>query len=190
MTAPLLVVGFGPFESVHDNPSGRLALAVDGARIRGHAVVGAEVPVSYRRGPEEALALVRRHRPALVLAMGVSGRPRATVERLARNVVGERPDVDGFCPASLGPGPERLATSLPVEGLAAAMGADPSDDAGTFVCNALYYRLLQEGGVPAVFVHVPPGGVSPATLRAGLSFLAERLPRATPIDGGDRVRSA
>jgi len=38
-----------------------------------------------------------------------------------------------------------------------------SEDAGTYVCNALFYRVmffLADSGVPAGFIHLPPAGDS------------------------------
>jgi pyroglutamyl-peptidase len=43
-----------------------------------------------------------------------------------------------------------------VEALASrGIDAERSDDAGGYVCNDLYYRLLHVLRVPALFVHVP-----------------------------------
>ena len=57
-----------------------------------------------------------------------------------------------------------LQTSLPVEEITkslTSMGHPvmPSDDAGRFVCNYVYYhslRFAEEQGIKSLFVHVPP----------------------------------
>jgi len=56
-----------------------------------------------------------------------------------------------------------LQSSLPVNDIAktlAKMGYEvvPSDDAGRFVCNYVYYhslRFAEEHGIKSLFVHVP-----------------------------------
>ena len=51
-----LVTGFGPFLDVSDNPSGRIARAVNGARVDGLALHGLELPVRFLDGPARAVA--------------------------------------------------------------------------------------------------------------------------------------
>ena len=53
----VLVTGFGAFLDVDDNPSGRVARAVDGAEIEGLRIVGVTLPVRYQEGPRQAVAL-------------------------------------------------------------------------------------------------------------------------------------
>lgn len=56
-----------------------------------------------------------------------------------------------------------MQTSLPVEEITKAlakMGYEvmPSDDAGRFVCNYVYYhslRFAEQNGIKSLFVHVP-----------------------------------
>ena len=70
---------------VDDNPSGALAKLVDGRRVAGETVVGAVLPVSYARGPDEALRRAALLRPKLVVGLGVATkRGKVTVEKLGR----------------------------------------------------------------------------------------------------------
>lgn len=161
MSAPsravVLVTGFGPFLQVNDNPSGRLAQVLNGRRAGGHTVVGRALPVSYGPGLARALALTRRLAPRLVIGLGVHRGDGVQVERVGYNRTGDRPDVDGVCPADLGPGPDALVTPLDVEHLARCLGASVSSDAGQYLCNAWLYTVLRDASCPGVFIHIPPG---------------------------------
>ncbi|RWW57642.1 hypothetical protein BHE74_00035552 [Ensete ventricosum] len=102
------------------------------------------------------------------LHLGVnSGATRFTVENQAVNEATFRcPDEMGWKPqiAMLMSFPsELLQTSLPVNEIVKAlskMGYNimPSDDAGRFVCNFVYYHSLlfaEQNGIKSLFVHVP-----------------------------------
>ena len=118
-------------------------------------------------------AAIREHRPELVIAVGLAeGRTAITPERIAINVEDARiADNAGAQPvdAPVVPGgPDAHLTRLPVKEIVAAIAAAGipaalSDSAGTFVCNAVMYRLLHDhAGLPAGFIHVPEASVIPA----------------------------
>jgi pyroglutamyl-peptidase len=83
-------------------------------------------------------------------------------------------------------GPEGYASTLPLADIAAALAragiaADGSNDAGDYVCNHVFYRLMAdiagEGKSPARiggFVHVP-------VPRAGTAMTEDRLAEAAFI---------
>ena len=52
----ILLTGFGAFGSVRQNPSQKLALALDGCFLQRLRMVGREIPVRYGEGPQETLA--------------------------------------------------------------------------------------------------------------------------------------
>ncbi len=167
----VLVTGFGSFPGVASNPTEALARAVDGARVHGVPVVGRVLPVSFRRGPDEAIAWARAVDARLVVGLGVAvSRAEVCVERVGVRVLEGRPDADGET-ACLLDGPERVVATLDTARLAAALGATLSDDAGRYVCNAWLYRVTAALPVPVGFVHVPPAGLAPARLLAGLEAL-------------------
>lgn len=58
--------------------------------------------------------------------------------------------LNGFIDES---GPEYLESTLVLN-----EGFEGSNDAGRFLCNFILYRVLADGGVPAVFVHLPVQG--------------------------------
>jgi pyroglutamyl-peptidase len=164
--AILLLSGFGPFEGVPDNPSGRAAEAL-AADPGIHAVV---LPVSFRAAPralDAALAALAPSVPAALIGLGVHRGPEFRLERRAcRPLRSGRPDLDGVCASAIPlEGPPELCTGIDLEALAGelrAAGAERvriSDDAGGYVCERLYRHSLEAGarlGVPAVFLHVPP----------------------------------
>jgi pyroglutamyl-peptidase len=195
----LLVTGFGPFLEVTDNPSAALARGVDGAVIpslssallrttgaprglRGAAggpvrVVGQVLPVSFARAPDLVVQAARALDAVAVLGFGVAvTRPLPCVERVARVSCVPRPDVDGVVLERLAPlgALEAVPTTIDAAALADALGAELSDDAGGYVCNAWLYRVAQalpDRGVG--FVHVPVTGLDPARLLAALTGTTE-----------------
>lgn len=156
------MTGFGPFLHHAVNPSADVARALDGRRRRGVRFEAAVLPV---RHAEAARIATRRARgAAAVLALGLAGKAtRVRVEALGRNLcTSDKPDDRGEIRVGqvlVGGGPARLA-GLPGDAVREALHArgiatEGSRDAGGYVCNDLYYRLLC-AGVPTLFVHLPP----------------------------------
>jgi pyroglutamyl-peptidase len=177
----VLVTGFGAFPGVPRNPSGDLARAVDGADLEGVRVVGRVLEVSYSRGPREAISLARSLEAAIVIGTGVaSKRSHVDVERRAVRAASGPADVDGRKRSGLR-GPSIVEATIDVDRLAHALAANVSDDAGRYVCNAWLYRVTRGCAAPVGFVHVPPAGLDPALLLAGLrALLAARYGGAGP----------
>ena len=115
----ILVTGFGPFLDVEDNPSGRLARACHGLRVRGETVIGRVVDASYVGGIQETIRVARAHSPRLVLGTGLSRRERVSrFERFAySDYSASLLDSDGQV-AKAPSGPHRVAATVDVEGLA------------------------------------------------------------------------
>lgn len=169
--AVILVTGFGAFLDVVDNPSGRLARAVDGAEVAGWRVVGREIPVSYARGVAATVALAREVGARLVLGTGVA-RSRDDVDVEAIGYAAGDPavcDVDGV---ARGPAEGAVAATLDVARLAEALGARRSEDAGRYVCNGWLYDVVRAlPDVPVGFLHMSPAGVAPERLLTALAKL-------------------
>lgn len=175
----VLVLGFGPFLDVADNPAARLARAVDGREAGRLLVVGRELPVSYARSLEQTRSLVAEHHPVAVLCVGVArGRAAAAVECLAKNTA-QGIDIDGRCPTTLiAGGPASLPASSAAHALATALEVAESSDAGQYVCNAWLYRVQWESQraawgrppLPVAFLHIPDQGFAPNRLLAGLAL--------------------
>lgn len=184
-----LVTGFGPFLDVVDNPSGRLAEAVNGLHLApGVEVHGLRLPVSYARAPALTLEAVARLEPRLVIGLGVAmGRPGVCVEALGRRrPLSGSPDSDGVILEDLEvDGPEVVGATAPAQALAQALGAVVSDDAGGYVCNAWLYRVLRGLEIlpparrpAAIFVHLPAQGLEPEVLCRGISSIWSALSTA------------
>jgi len=89
--AVALVTGFDAFGGDRLNPSQEIAHALDGAIIAGHRIVGATLPTEFARALPALDALLVRHKPALVLALGLAGgRSELALERVAVNLIDAR----------------------------------------------------------------------------------------------------
>lgn len=154
----LLVTGFGPFPGITDNPSGRFAREIDGARVAGVAIVGRVVPVEWGRAWPAIVAHLDALRPDALLMLGVArDRAQVEVELWGRNRNHPVPDAADALPpeALISPdGPAARPSRLPVEALMGP-GVGRSTDAGGYLCNHVLYRALESGPPCCGFVHVP-----------------------------------
>ncbi len=171
----VLLTGFEPFGGRTVNESWEAVKVLEGITVRGRRVEVARLPVVYDEMAAPLAAAIARTRPEVVISFGV-GTEVVRVETLARN---------GYNPArpldNLGKpppraqlevaGPETVPTGLPSERLLAALAAADvparaSDDAGGYLCNECFYRLMRTRGPGADgirargFVHVPPAGAA------------------------------
>jgi pyroglutamyl-peptidase len=153
-----LVTGFEPFGKNDVNPSQLIAEALDGVVL----------PVSYARAGDALRAAIDERDPELVVCFGLAdGRTAVTVERFAHNL-DEASTIDNDGTNGIGAeidpaGPLAFRSTLPVDELVAALRdadipADVSRDAGGFLCNHVFYVLMQtqKPGRRGGFVHVPP----------------------------------
>ncbi len=174
----ILVVGFGPFRDVVDNPAARLARALDGAFAEHPSglipIVGRVIPVTWRGCLADTLRHAEALRPRAVLGVGVAQqRLGLEVERTGRRWCNPAlADVDGVLGGDLEPGgaEERHATA-PVAAFARALGGTLSDDAGGYVCNAWLYQAVAAFPVPVGFLHIPPEGADVERVRRALGAL-------------------
>lgn len=177
----VVVSGFEPFGGDETNPSWDTAqaLAARGRELVSDDVVAVRLPVTFDGAWPALEAAVREHAPAVVVALGLAGGSRGIrLERVAIDVVDARiPDNAGAAPVDepvVADGPAAYWSGLPLKGALAALRADGipaevSNTAGTYVCNATFYRLMHHAaGVPrlrAGFVHVPTTDVVPVDLQ-------------------------
>lgn len=170
-TCTALLTGFGPFPGVPHNVSGLLVQEI-GARLRRRfptsRIVTEALPTEWEIAPERVSDLICNLRPSLALHFGVSEQAQGfVIETLARNQTG-RSDAAGLLPMSseIEPfGPDTLASQLPSGRLCSRLDRlnlpnRLSRDAGTYLCNAVFYRSvltqmeLGKGGRSG-FVHLP-----------------------------------
>jgi pyroglutamyl-peptidase len=171
----ILVTGFTPWGKIRFNPTGWAVGTLRDNSVPGALLRRVVLPTSYRACERALRAALREFRPDAVVSFGLAERrKRFGVEMAALNVDhAEEPDVsrDRRERRRIDPkGPWVRETRLPVERILRAMKAarvpcGVSYQAGTFVCNHLFYVLLGATRAPAGFVHVPP------------------LPRATVLRG-------
>jgi pyroglutamyl-peptidase len=172
---PVLLTGFAPFDGQRVNASW-LAVEEVARRWSGPVPLVVErLPVSFAHAGDVLATKVARYRPSLVIATGEAARGAVGLERVAVNVADASiPDEDGAQPVDESldaTGPVAFLSGLPLRSCLAAVArtgvpAEISGTAGTYVCNAAFYRLMTEvagTGARAGFVHVPrtPGQVAP-----------------------------
>ncbi|NEP19203.1 MAG: peptidase C15 [Leptolyngbya sp. SIO4C1] len=100
--------------------------------------------VNFDLAPTQVITQIWQHRPKLILCCGMAEkRPHLSLERGGQQ------------------GDQRLETCLDVDSLAqASVCTQVSENAGSFVCNHLYYHVLaylksQCPSTQALFVHIP-----------------------------------
>ena len=173
----VLLTGFEAFgdsrtADLELNPSWLAVRSLHGDELAGHRLVGARLPCVFGESLSRLYALLRQHRPALVLAVGeAGGRAGLSLERIAINLDDARqPDNAGAQPIDqpvIVGGPAAYFTSLPIKPMLrdlqqAGLPAEVSPSAGSYVCNHVFYALMHalatepslrasRGG----FVHVP-----------------------------------
>lgn len=172
MPNKILLTGFDAFGGATLNPSWLAVKALHGRQVLGHTVVAAQLPTVFDASLHALSALLKKHRPELVICVGqAGGRSALSLERVAVNV-NDAPIADnaGAQPVDTAVkqgAPAAYFTSLPIKAMLAALQeqeipAEVSQTAGTFVCNHVFYGLMHalatqrqlkhtRGG----FVHVP-----------------------------------
>jgi pyroglutamyl-peptidase len=168
----ILTTGFFAFPGAPENPTAWAIgeLERDGWQPKGARLATRILPVRYDMWEREFVPLLSEQRPNAVVAFGLSAKATGfTLESTARNHLGlGRPDACGAPAPSAwlrDDGPATFDSALPLAEIAAALRRhelpfSPSDDAGDYVCNLLFYRLMAHIGAigtPSVagFIHVP-----------------------------------
>ena len=166
----LLVTGFGPFPGIPRNPSAALVRRLArhrGLQRAGISVVPLLIPTEYAAAARLVPEALQKAKPEAILMFGVAGRQRhLSLETRAVNRVSIlHPDAAGIRSAGLtlmARGAPVLRARAPVpalQGAAERAGVRTrlSRDAGRYLCNAAYYRMLAEtrADQPCLFVHIP-----------------------------------
>ncbi|MGM0555285.1 MAG: hypothetical protein ACQEVA_02805 [Myxococcota bacterium] len=171
----VVVTGFGPFQAHASNPSKPFAKAVAAGLSSQIAASYEGLDVAFHAVDEFVRLQDYASQPVLVHCGLSEERDAISLERYAHNIVGSTADNDGETgDGALVPGgPVALETLLPVEALAeqfnealtasGRVAVETSRDAGTYVCNALYYRSLMAvrqarlsgRAADALFIHIP-----------------------------------
>ena len=167
----VLLCGFEPFGKLETNPSWEAVKLVSDTLDKGVTVTKRLLPVEYNRAPEMLFQEMEAAQYDLVLCTGVAVKRRAiTPEYVAVNVK------DSLQPDNCGKvcvyerieeeGEAVMYTNLPLPDVldaiyAAGVPCAPSFDAGTYVCNTLFYSLMygikySKKSIYGGFLHLPP----------------------------------
>lgn len=168
----VLLTGFDAFNGDAINPSWLVAQALDGETLQGHRLEAALLPTEFAASSKLLAALLKQHKPTMVLCLGLAGgRSCLSLERIAINVQDARiADNAGAQPMDIPivqRGPAAYFSTLPIKAMlqalrASGIPAEVSQTAGTFVCNHVFYGLMHAlkkqrgiGKARGGFAHVP-----------------------------------
>ncbi len=194
--ATVLLTGFDTWHEVEYNSSWEALVDAPLSLSKDWEVKLQQLPVSWERAPrrlEEALTGDEK----AIICFGMGKGEKILLERIAKNVVdASRMDCDGVVHnRSLisGSGPAAYRARLPIERIQHGLSAhgipcEVSDNAGTYLCNYLFYRLLnriaeKRQRITAGFVHVPPypcdGGMEKKQSSRAIALLVDEVVRHT-----------
>lgn len=165
----VLVTGFEPFDIYDINPSQLIAEELNGQIIDGAEIVGIILPVDFDKSVENVTRAIEDYNPLVVISLGLDAKIKTidveklsiNLKRYARNEI-----AFWFIPRFLDFGSpffrlSTLKTKEIVENIKTAdISAKQSFFAGTYVCNAVFYKTLayideNELSMRAGFIHVP-----------------------------------
>jgi pyroglutamyl-peptidase len=168
--ARVLVTGFEPYGGRNLNPAQEIMNQLDGQTLFGCDIVGRSLPVRFSALRQQIASLLDDVQPDIVISLGLwPGAGLIRIERVALNVAdfaiadnaGQRlidQPVSRY-------GETALLATLPIRAIEAALldegiPARVSNTAGTFLCNACLYGVLEgaskiEKPVKCGFLHLP-----------------------------------
>jgi pyroglutamyl-peptidase len=163
----ILVTGFEPFGGDNTNGSWEAVKHLQGAHFGNETVVVAELPVVWSKAGDQLHDLILKYHPQAVIAFGQAGAEPVRLETIAHNVRQHYKDNDKAMPPTdtiAASGPPAIDTALDVAAIqkslqAAKIPVVESKDAGGYLCNETFYRLMHDPdaqAIPRGFVHVPP----------------------------------
>lgn len=165
----ILLTGFGPFRDEKINSSIESVTLLEGLNINGAKIHTRGLPLARYRSIEALKSAVAELDPQIIICVGQGVLPEIRLEHTAVNTDNfQIPDADGNLPKNehiIADGPSAYFATLPVKKIANALSAAKipvsiSDSAGTFICNHVFYGLMntlaiegnkRRGG----FIHVP-----------------------------------
>lgn len=165
-----ILTGFTPFGEVQINPSGAVVAALAQKGLDEFDLIAEVLPTAFDPAGGRIRALVREVKPDGVICLGVAqSRAEITPERFALNINDAAiADNDGLIASGrpiVPEGPVAYQSTLPVAALVTAITslgipAKASNHAGAYVCNHVFYCLMDELAtgdlaIPAGFIHLP-----------------------------------
>lgn len=156
----ILITSFMPFDNRGTNQSQVIA-----NQLRYKEVTHLVLPVTFESSFQILVNHLKDHSYDFILCLGEGPNKVIHLEHIALNIVHARiADNDGRQPqlsAIVEDGPLALESSLPLTQIANQLGKEKalfahSFHAGTYVCNDLFYRLMElKTKTPRGFIHVP-----------------------------------
>lgn len=161
----VLVVGFGPYGKHEINPSQLIVENLSNKLIEGRIVVTRILPVDWSSSYNLTIEAIETYKPDVVIAVGLH--PRASkirIERVAINLKWKKtaPFIETISKGK----PLLRFSNLPVGQIVARLrenniSSRESYFAGLYVCNYLFYKLLEYKSEKRIdtrigFIHVPP----------------------------------
>ncbi|MBT9317429.1 peptidase C15 [Leptothoe spongobia TAU-MAC 1115] len=142
MALPILITSFRPWKAHQGLNSSDVLLTQVAAKLPDNVICLRWLPVNFDLAPMQVMSHIVQYLPKVVICCGMAeNRKTLTVEQW-----GTYKD-------------QRLATPIDLQTLIQkTIYTHISYDAGDFVCNRLYYRVLhhlQHQSAAALFVHVP-----------------------------------
>ena len=197
----ILLTGFGPFPGAPYNPTQPLIARL--SQLRRPALDDVELtthvfPVTYAAVDRQLPELIAKQRPHALLMFGLASRTHyLRVESRARNAVTMLwPDAahararrGAIAPSTgamvFGPHTARLLRAA----LSTGIDARPSRDAGSYLCNYLSWRAIEEvnaghGPLLAAFIHIPPLARTNTSRRKGTP---PRITLEELVDAGEAM---
>ncbi|MFP7224609.1 pyroglutamyl-peptidase I [Priestia filamentosa] len=170
MEQKVLLTGFEPFGGEKLNPSWEAVKQLHGEVIDGVTLVAEQIPTVFGKSVEVIEKLIQQYNPDIVICVGqAGGRLHITPERVAININDARiPDNKGNQPIDepiVDKGPVAYWSTLPIKRMVKNMQesnipASVSHTAGTFVCNHIFYGLMDyitrtSLSIRGGFIHIP-----------------------------------
>ncbi|MGC4378512.1 pyroglutamyl-peptidase I [Fictibacillus sp. Mic-4] len=166
----VLVTGFDPFGGEPVNPALEAVKQLEGSFAKEYQIEVREIPTVFAKSLDVLYKSIEETNPDIVICVGqAGGRPDLTVERVAINVNDAQiPDNEGNQPIDtpvVEGGPVGYWSTLPIKAMVKEMKkqgvpASVSQTAGTFVCNHLFYGLMNyvakaKHPIRGGFIHIP-----------------------------------
>lgn len=170
MKQKVLLTGFDPFGGERVNPSWEAVKQLQGEVIDDVTLVAEQIPTVFGKSVAVLEHLIQEHNPDIVICVGqAGGRQHITPERVAINMNDARiPDNQGNQPIDepiVDKGPVGYWSTIPIKRMVENMNesnipASVSHTAGTFVCNHIFYGLMDyitrtKSDIRGGFIHIP-----------------------------------
>lgn len=161
----ILITGFEAFNGLDFNPTAHLASKYNNCIYNNCKIETAVLPVSYENCFEFFQSIYNKDYRAIIMCGMAYSRPWWSLEQVAKNlIIDSRPDNNGQIQKEKiqidKHGANAVYATVNIHNLnqklkAQGFPSEVSMDAGTYVCNYLYYRVACYYNRPNFFLHIP-----------------------------------